>query len=126
MHQLRKEDQITTADLAQERKGPHPVDKERETNHETAEHTPLFPRDQLQELRSRWEKTQTAFVDEPRRAVQEADALVATTMKNLAEQFANERSQLEKQWDHGDNVSTEDLRQALRKYRAFFDRLISV
>ncbi len=126
MHQLRKEDQITTADLAQERKGPQRVEKEPASHQDSAERTPLFPQEQLQELRSRWERAQTAFVDEPRRAVQEADALVATTMKSLAEQFASERAQLEKQWDHGDNVSTEDLRQALRKYRAFFGRLISV
>jgi hypothetical protein len=64
-------------------------------------------------------------VDEPRKAVEEADKLVASVMKRLAEGFANERSKLEKQWDRGDNVSTEDLRVALQRYRSFFDRLLS-
>ena len=69
---------------------------------------------------------QTAFVDEPRRAVEQADGLVASAMKRLAEVFAEERSKLEKQWDRGDNVSTEDLRVALQRYRSFFQRLLSV
>ena len=61
---------------------------------------------------------QTGFVDEPRTAVQQADELVAQAMKHIAETFANERTRLEQQWDRGDDVNTEDLRQALRKYRA--------
>jgi hypothetical protein len=63
-------------------------------------------------------------VDEPRQTVAEADKLVASVMQRLTEGFANERSGLEKQWDHGDNVSTEDLRVALQRYRSFFDRLL--
>jgi len=47
-------------------------------------------------------------------------------MKRLAEIFAQERSNLEGQWDQGENVSTEDLRLALRRYRSFFSRLLSV
>jgi hypothetical protein len=62
--------------------------------------------------------------DEPRRTVEDADKLVAAVMQRLAEGFANERSGLEKQWDSGDNVSTEDLRVALQRYRSFFDRLL--
>jgi hypothetical protein len=68
---------------------------------------------------------QASFVDEPRKAVQEADNLVASVMKRLAEGFAKERSALEQQWDSGDNVSTEDLRVALQRYRSFFDRLLN-
>jgi len=67
-----------------------------------------------------------SFVDEPRRAVEQADNLVAVTMKRLAEMFAEERARLEGQWDRGDNVSTEDLRLALRRYRSFFGRLLSM
>jgi hypothetical protein len=67
---------------------------------------PLFPSNELQELRNRWSGVQTAFVDEPRRAVEQADGLVASAMKRLAEVFAEERSKLEKQWDRGGNVST--------------------
>jgi len=69
---------------------------------------------------------QTAFVDEPRSAVEQADGLVAAAMKRLAEVFAEERSRLEQQWDRGDNVSTEDLRIALQRYRSFFQRLLSI
>jgi hypothetical protein len=69
---------------------------------------------------------QSAFVDEPRKAVEDADHLVAAAMKRLAEMFAEERQKLEHQWDRGDNVSTEDLRIVLRRYRSFFSRLLSV
>jgi hypothetical protein len=87
---------------------------------------PLFSSGEANELRSRWDAVQVGFVDEPRRAVEQADNLVAGTMKRLAEIFADERSKLEGQWDQGENVSTEDLRLALRRYRSFFSRLLSV
>ena len=87
---------------------------------------PLFSGNEANELRARWDAIQVGFVDEPRAAVQQADALVAGTMKRLAEVFAAERSKLEGQWDQGENVSTEDLRLALRRYRSFFGRLLSV
>ena len=88
--------------------------------------TPLFPGTELETLRTRWKEIQSAFVDEPQRAVEQADGLVASAMKRLAEVFAEERSRLEKQWDRGDSVSTEDLRVALQRYRSFFDRLLAV
>jgi len=90
------------------------------------ERGPLFSAAEAVNLRSRWDAIQVGFVDEPRRSVQEADSLVATAMKRLAEQFAAERSTLEGQWDRGGDVSTEDLRIALRRYRSFFGRLLSV
>ena len=86
--------------------------------------TPLFSDSDINDLRNRWSNVQTGFVDEPRHALEEADKLVAAVMQRLAEGFANERSNLEKAWDRGDNVSTEDLRVALRRYRSFFDRLL--
>lgn len=95
-------------------------------NRNPADTAPLFPTDELQDLRTRWGGVQTAFVDEPRRAVEQADGLVASAMKRLAEVFAEERSKLEKQWDRGDDVSTEDLRIALQRYRSFFQRLLSI
>ena len=88
--------------------------------------TPLFAGNEAEELRHRWQDIQTGFVDEPRQAVERADALVATAIKRLAEMFANERNILEQQWSRGDDVSTEDLRVALRRYRGFFDRLLSI
>ncbi len=91
-----------------------------------AQPAPLFSESEVGDFRSRWNTIQTAFVDEPRRAVEDADNLVASLMTKLAEEFANERAGLEKQWDRGDNVSTEDLRLALQRYRSFFDRLLKV
>jgi hypothetical protein len=87
---------------------------------------PLFSQNDTQDFPSRWEKIQIGFVDEPRKAVEQADELVASAIKRLAEVFAAERQKLEAEWDKTDNVSTEDLRLALRRYRSFFDRLLSV
>jgi hypothetical protein len=87
---------------------------------------PLLPADYVGELRSRWGNIQAAFVDEPKTAVQQADELVAQAIKRLAESFADARKGLEKQWAGGDEASTEDLRVAFRKYRSFFERLLSV
>ena len=85
----------------------------------------LFPDDELHNFRARWDHLQTSFVDEPRRAVQQADELVANVIQRIAEQFSNERAGLEERWSKGENVNTEELRQALRQYRSFFDRLLS-
>jgi hypothetical protein len=86
----------------------------------------LFSAGETTELRGRWDTIQASFVDEPRKAVEDADGLVAAAMKRLAEMFAEERARLEGQWDRGDNVSTEDLRLALRRYRSFFGRLLAI
>src|ERR1700674_2441793 len=81
---------------------------------------PLFAQNDTQDFRSHWEKSQIGFVDEPRKAVEQADELVASAIKRLAEIFATERHKLEVEWGKTDNVSTEDLRVALRLYRSFF------
>jgi hypothetical protein len=86
----------------------------------------LFIANEANELRGRWDSIQVGFVDEPRKAVQEADALVSATIKRLAEIFANERQKLEQQWDRSENISTEDFRLALQRYRSFFARLLAV
>jgi hypothetical protein len=88
--------------------------------------SPLFPAGEAEGFRTRWTTVQTGFVDEPRSAVEQADTLVAEMMKRLAQVFAEERAHLEEQWSRGDDISTEDLRQALRRYRSFFDRLLQV
>jgi hypothetical protein len=88
--------------------------------------TALFPENESKDFHKRWTDIQTAFVDEPRQAVERADELVAEVIKRLADSFARERSRLEGQWGRGDNVSTEDLRVALQRYRAFFDRLLNI
>ena len=84
----------------------------------------FFAESDSQEMRARWDKIQGAFVDQPRQAVEDADNLVGEAIKKLAEQLADERSSAIKQWNSGDNVSTEVLRQSLRRYRTFFDRLL--
>ena len=106
--------------------GPEIEPRTRASTSERGEGSPFFAANDAEEFRSRWNEIQTGFVDEPRRAVEQADQLVAQIMKRLAEVFADERSNLEQQWDRGDNISTEDLRVALQRYRSFFDRLLSV
>ncbi len=86
---------------------------------------PLLTPDLSSSFHRRWEEVQTRFVDEPRGAVEEADGLVANLMQQLAEGFAQERERLEQQWDRGEDISTEDLRVALKRYRSFFQRLLS-
>jgi hypothetical protein len=90
------------------------------------QNTPLFSEHESKDLFSKWDALQVGFIDEPRRAVEQADHLVAAAMKRTAEVFAEERARLERQWDRGDNVSTEDLRVAMRRYRSFFRRLLAV
>jgi hypothetical protein len=85
----------------------------------------LFSSDESQGFRDKWNTIQAGFVDDPRKSVEAADDLVAEVMQRLAQLFADERKNLESQWEQGDNVSTEDLRVALQRYRSFFDRLLS-
>jgi molecular chaperone GrpE (heat shock protein) len=76
------------------------------------------------DLLQRWEALQAAFVDEPRRAVEKADQLVAETIDSITRQFARSRQSLEQQWSAGADASTEDLRVAFQRYRSFFQRLL--
>jgi hypothetical protein len=126
---------LTTADLAGHVDIPGPPDAPKLVQSQppdtpdrplVSKPMPLFSESEMGEFRSRWGTVQTAFVDEPRRSVEDADKLVASVMQRLAEGFANERAGLEKQWDEGDNISTEDLRMALQRYRSFFDRLLKL
>jgi hypothetical protein len=151
---LRKDEQLTTADLAGRRdidrperdedaedmSRPRPVGSEtynagtpraasgfgvHRTENAVNAPTPLFADSDIEDLRARWSNVQAGFVDEPRQAVENADKLVATVMERLAQGFANERSSLERQWSSGEQVSTENLRVALQRYRSFFDRLLN-
>ena len=76
-------------------------------------------------LRSRWQEVQIGFVDGPRKAVQAADELVQEVLHEVQQRLADERSGLEAQWSRGEDVSTEELRQALLQYRVFFNRLLN-
>ena len=85
----------------------------------------MLPADQNDRFKTRWDEIQGSFVDEPQRAVEEADALVADLSQRVAASLTKERERLEGQWAAGDDVSTEDLRVALTRYRTFFDRLLA-
>jgi glutathione S-transferase len=87
--------------------------------------TPLLPQEQSERLTEEWQEIQASFVDHPQEAVENADALVEDLMQRITGSFATERARLEKQWAKGDEVSTEDLRVALTRYRSFFERLLS-
>jgi len=84
----------------------------------------LLDRDVSEHMRTRWSEIQRMFVDEPRSAVQQADALVSDAVVQIAQMFATERGLLEGQWKQGKDVSTEDLRKTLQRYRTFFNRLV--
>jgi len=86
----------------------------------------LFEPEVAKDFRSNWDGVQSGFVDDPRQAVRQADELVAQVMKSLAGTFGAERAKLEGQVDPSDKASTEDLRVALRRYRSFFERLLSL
>jgi hypothetical protein len=86
----------------------------------------LFEEEETSQFWSRWSDIQASFVDEPRRAVELADSLVAETMQRLAQVFATARQNIEHQWDRGEDVTTEEFRVTLQRYRSFFDRLLSV
>ncbi len=129
---------LTTADLAAAEKVPaaerdepklRPEPKQRESATARAEDdelAPLFSAEMGKDFRSRWDAIQTGFVDDPKQAVRQGDELVAQVMRSLAESFSKERAKLEGQLDQADESSTENLRVALRRYRSFFKRLLSL
>src|ERR687888_282077 len=124
----RSDRDLTTDDLAssgEETTSPADDDRREEPDTAGSELEPLLTSDESESYRQRWQGIQTRFVDEPRSAVADADGLGAGVKKRLAETFSQERTDLEGQWDRGDDVSTEDLRVALQRYRSFFQRLLA-
>ena len=102
------------------------VQREHIEQHPDTGPAPLFADAELTGYRSRWSAIQTGFVDEPRRAVEQADSLVSELMTRLTDTFTNERRNLEGQWEKADKISTEDLRIAMQRYRSFFERLLTI
>jgi hypothetical protein len=86
----------------------------------------LLGGDESRNLRSRWESLQVGFVDEPRHSVEQADQLVTEAINSLSKGFSSQRERLEQQWHRDQDVSTEELRLAFRRYRSFFERLLSM
>jgi hypothetical protein len=103
-----------------------PVREETPQAQTNGERARLFEQDRSSELQRRWTDVQARFVDDPKAAVKSADALVDEVIRDLSTLFSDERSKLEGQWDRNADVSTEDLRVAIRRYRAFFERLLSI
>jgi hypothetical protein len=95
-----------------------------EPNERASTNEPLLSASDGEGFKQRWEQIQVRFVDEPQASVKEADGLVQELMQRLADNFSQERSRLEEQWDRGEDASTEDLRTALQQYRSFFTRLL--
>ena len=95
-------------------------------NDEEEKLAPLFLTDAAADFRARWDAVQIGFVDDPRQAVRKADELVAQVMKTLAASFSSERARIEGQSSETDSATTENLRIALRRYRSFFQRLLSL
>ena len=117
---------LSTADFAASVSDGGRVNRQEMDRTETERRAALFADNESQDFQGRWSDIQASFVDEPRRAVEQADSLVAEVMQRLAQVFADERGKLERQWSSGEETDTEALRQALRRYRSFFDRLLSM
>ena len=128
LQETEAETPLHTSDLLKSKEQSTSMGDEHATPVDEDKHgsTPLFATNEADSYRSRWEKIQAGFVDEPRQSVERADELVAAVIKRLAEVFADERSRLERDWEKNESVSTEELRIALRRYRSFFDRLLTV
>lgn len=110
----------------QQEQQQEPQQEHRDEGEQPQEDRELFDESELQSFRGRWEQVQGGFVDEPRESVQKADDLVSDLVERLTSGFAETRSGLEEQWKKGEDASTEDLRVALTRYRAFFQRLLKV
>jgi hypothetical protein len=125
-HEIERDDEVR-GDARHETERDDEVREERPTSTaDVSDDSPkLLASDDNEQFRRRWETIQTGFVDEPRETVEQADELVAQVMKRVAEGFATERERLEQQWGRGEDVSTEDLRVSLQRYRGFFERLLS-
>lgn len=103
-----------------------PVENRTPTDTDTDELVPLFENESAEKFRTRWLAIQSKFVDDPNASVKQADDLVADVIENITRNFADRRGSLEKQWNSGGTTSTEDLRIALKQYRSFFNRLLSL
>jgi hypothetical protein len=139
MNQELQEKTLTTADFAAAGESPptqrgvnseaeEPVIENRtsKVKSESEKLAPLFLPEVAKDFRSHWDTVQRSFVDDPKQAVRQGDELVAQVMKSLAETFSSERAKLEGQLAQTDTESTENLRLALRRYRSFFERLLSL
>jgi len=122
----RQVDREFDREAADERKADVVPFEQRTTNPVPTEQAPLFPKGEVEQFQSRWDSIQAGFVDEPRKTLEEADKFVASAIERVSHLYSDERGKLEGMWRRGDQVSTEDLRIALQRYRTFFSRLMSM
>lgn len=113
-------------DLAESQSEGRVISMENRRPAKLTEQESLVSSPQMEDLRSRWAEIQASFVDEPRKAVQEADALISAAIQQIEESFRGQRSQIEKLVGQGSEASTEDLRLMLQRYRTLFERLLSI
>jgi hypothetical protein len=122
MSKEQDENSFGTADFAAGAGAPQAREHEADDEQLAA----LFPSETAEGFRADWDAVQIGFVDDPRKSVRQADELVASVMKTLAESFASQRISIETDVGQDEQASTENLRVALRRYRSFFERLLSL
>ena len=115
---LEDPDKLTAESTPTERK----EDRARQSGEERAA---LFHDEEAHGFRSRWDAIQTGFVDEP---APPSNRQTRSSLRSFHAWYRSLASNttLEREWGRDRDVSTEDLRVALTRYRAFFDRLLSV
>jgi hypothetical protein len=106
------------------RGAPGPQETPARAGQSTDRPTALISPERAREFQRRWTELKGDFVEEPRYAVRQANNLVGEVLDELEELFRVQRGELEHGLDD-ESTTTEDLRRALRKYRSFFDRLLS-
>ena len=114
------EEQMRNKQIAEER------NVHNKNDHNDEKFAPLFENNEAEQFRAQWLEIQSRFVDDPSVSVKDADELVSSIIKNITRNFADKRTALETQWKSGDDVSTEDLRLTMKRYRSFFDRLLTL
>ena len=126
-----RNDQADAAHTSEEQMRNEQITEERNVDnkndiHDDENFAPLFENNEAEQFRAQWLDIQSRFVDDPSVSVKDADELVASIIKNITRNFADKRIALETQWKSGDDVSTEDLRLTMKRYRSFFDRLLTL
>ncbi|MDQ3004524.1 MAG: hypothetical protein M3R47_03965 [Chloroflexota bacterium] len=115
------EEQMRNEQITDERNNQNKLNMNEDENF-----APLFENNEHEQFRAQWLEIQSRFVDDPSVSVKDADELVSSIIKSITRNFADKRTALETQWKSGDDVSTEDLRQTMKRYRSFFDRLLTL
>ena|SRR5262245_40777524 len=122
------EERMRNEQISEEQREENRAEKNRNVSRDTnkeEDFAPLFENNEADSFRTQWLEIQSRFVDDPSVSVKDADDLVADVIKNITRNFADKRMALESQWKSGD-VSTEDLRVAMKRYRSFFNRLLTL